>query len=296
MAGNGGGGPFRADMGQLALAFGSLRRMMMRNFSFLGLSTSALLLLALGGCNPAPVRLVDAHVGNDAATLVDTGGGTGNDANVDAASMTPDTGHSGACTYGGGCDLLDPTACPMMGTTRQACYPQMGAPACAPAGSAIAGASCTNLNDCDAGFVCLSTNTCSQLCCAASDCTNPGETCSPLGDGMGMALPNGVGFCYRPPTCTPVPNSGCPMTTQQCVVISSDGSTDCQATGTGAEGATCGGTSGVSCVAGTGCYGPASGPDVCSRLCRIAMGNADCTGTATTCSNVGLGTTYGLCM
>lgn len=269
----------------------------MRKFTFLGLSTSFVLVLALAGCGNPPARLVDA--GHDA-------GGTGNDANItgnDANITGNDTGtggndgggHTGACTYGGGCDLLDPTACPDVGGARQACYPQTGAPACAPAGNGLAGASCTNLNDCDSGYVCLSDGMCAHLCCANTDCTTAGETCNPLGDGMGSALPNGVGYCHRPATCTPVPNTGC-AANQQCVVISSDGSTDCQGTGTGAEGATCGGTTGVSCVEGTGCYGPASGPDTCSRLCRQAMGNADCTGSATTCQNVGLGTTYGLCM
>jgi hypothetical protein len=211
----------------------------------------------------------------------------------------PDTGHGdagggGACTYGtGGCDLTDTSSCPPMGTTRQGCYPDMGAPACHPAGTAAAGASCTNLNDCDAGMVCLSTNTCERLCCSVSDC-NPGEMCNPLGDGSGMPLPNGVGFCHRPTSCTVVPQSGC-MATEACIVSAMDGSTDCINAGPTAEGGSCDSSA---CMAGLGCFTMGSGtPGMCYRFCRTAMGNADCTGSGATCMGVSiLGTMYGLCM
>lgn len=274
----------------------------MRNFSFTGLSTtvvfSGLALTALAGCRNDPPRLVDAHVTPDAGGGgVDMGMG-GVDMGMGGLDMgmARDMGTmGGACTYGGGCNLTSTSSCPPdSGGARQGCYPDMTAPACHPAGTVAVGGACTALNDCDAGSVCLGTGTCAKLCCSATDCPT-GQSCTPLGDGSGNPLPNGVGFCHAPTACTPVPNTGC-AAMQQCTTTAADGSTDCFPTGPVAEGGDC---SSDNCAAGLGCFNMGAGTaGHCYRFCRRAMGttsNPDCTGTATTCG-AGLGTTYGLCM
>lgn len=266
----------------------------MRNFTFTGLSTSAVLLLALAGCHQDPPRLVDAgHTTTDTGMNVDaftpgvdTGVMPGNDAGRDGGS-------GGACTYGGGCDLRSTTGCPMDASgNRQGCYPQSGSPMCAPAGTALDGATCTALNDCDAGLVCLGSGTCARVCCSAADC-NTGELCNPLGDGTThMPLPNGVGYCHRPAGCTPIPAAGC-TAGNTCTTTMADGTTDCVPTGATPEGGDC---SSVNCAEGLGCFtSGTSTAGVCYRFCRRAMGNADCMPAHPTCG-AGLGTTYGLCM
>jgi hypothetical protein len=243
------------------------------------LSSCVLLSLFAFGCSPpAPPAGNDAAV-IDAAVVAD--------ANVVDAGP-PDAGHT--CSYGGGCDLLG-AACPDSMMTRQGCYPGMGSSMCVPAGSIGVGGACSHLNDCDDGLVCLAaTSVCAHACCAPTDCAL-GEMCRPLSDETGAPLPNGVGFCFRPPSCTPLPNTGC-AAMQQCVLVGTDGTTDCAPTGTAMEGMPCEGA--TQCVEGLGCYGTA-GTFTCYRFCRQGM-DADCTGTATTCTDAGLGDEYGLCM
>lgn len=269
----------------------------MRNFKLLGLGSAGLLAFALTGCPGSPPRLVDANVTHDSGVGNDafvSGNDTGMPVDMGTTMMRDMGGSTGACTYGGGCDLTDTASCPPMGTTRQGCYPDATAPACHPAGTVGVGGTCAALNDCDAGSVCLGTGVCAQLCCSATDCPS-GQSCTPLGDGSGNPLPNGVGFCHAATACTPVPNTGC-MTGYQCTTTMSDGSTDCFTTGTVAEGGDC---STENCQEGLGCFNMGAGTTGhCFRFCRRAMGttsNPDCTGTATTCG-AGLGTTYGLCM
>jgi hypothetical protein len=276
----------------LLLAFVSEDRSM-RTFSLHRLSTSAVV-LALAACNnPAP-HLIDAYMPpGDSGPPVDMNFMTPDSPRPDTGGI--DSGSGGSCrSYGGGCQLTigagATDSCPMMGTTRQGCYPGMTMTQCATAGAAQAGQACMNLNDCDDGLICLMTNVCARMCCSAGDCM-PGEMCNPLG---GVPMGSTLGVCNRPTMCTPVPNGGCPAM-QQCLVVAMDGTTDCAPEGTATEGMACGGTTGMGCVAGLGCYGPAMMPGMCSRLCRLAMMNADCTGTAHTCTNVGLGMTYGLC-
>jgi hypothetical protein len=239
----------------------------------------------LVGC-PGPARPI---VNGDTGTH--DGGGTTDSGPLADTGPTPDTGirvdsggMAGACSYGGGCDLLSATSCPDVDGTRQACYPGETMSQCAPAGSVGDGGACTNLNDCDTGLVCLSTGTCASACCGNADC-ELGETCRPLSGAGGT-----VGVCIRPTSCTPLPNS-CPDG-QQCQLTGSDGSTDCGGTGPNTEGMPCGDSGG--CVEGLGCYGPAGGAAMCIRFCRLGM-DADCTGGGT-CNASGLGSDmFGLC-
>ena len=210
---------------------------------------------------------------------------------IDAFRVDTGGGMTG-CSFGGGCDLLSPTSCPDVGGARQACYPGMMMSECATAGSAGLGASCDALNDCDTGLVCLASGTCVAACCGNDDC-ELGEMCQPLGDADGNPLPNGVGVCNRPTTCTPLPNS-CPAM-EQCTLTGTDGSTDCAPLGPNTEGMPCGGAAGGLCVEGLGCYGTMGGSATCIRFCRLGMAG-DCTGGAT-CNDSGLGSDmFGLCM
>ena len=279
----------------------------MRNFSFSGAFLSCAAVLALVGC-PAPApRLIDAAMVDASMPGMDTNVMLADSPGTDTNGLGPDMGSGGGmcARVGGGCDLFA-HACPPMGATRQGCYLDLTAPpdaggsdagagtaitACRAAGSAQSGQPCPTGAECDDGLICLSIGggTCSHACCGNTDCA-AGETCNPLGNN-----PPGVttGYCERPVVCTPVPNAGC-AAMQQCIITHADGTTGCTGSGTVAEGASC---NGGDCVTGTGCYGTATAHN-CTRLCRIAMGNTDCTGpTAHTCMmNGGLGTTYGLCM
>lgn len=267
----------------------------MRNFSFNRFGASSIVVLtALVGCGNPPHLVDGGHGRTDSGNpVVDMGMSL-----VDTGVIPPDTGNmtgadgGSACTYNGGCDLTNPSSCPADSAgARQGCYPDDGAPACHPAGTAVAGASCGSAGDCDAGFVCLGTGECAKLCCSAANCTT-GDVCNPLGSATTMmVLPNGVGYCHRPAACSPIPSSGCPAG-RSCTTRSADGTTDCVTTGTVGEGGDC---SGGNCADGLGCFTSTPHPaGICLRFCRRAMGNTDCTGTATTC-NPGLGTTYGLC-
>lgn len=276
----------------------------MRHFSFV-LSSSLAALLAIAGCNNTPSRPTDAASGHDAGgTGVDTGiPGHDSGPPVDTGVPPTDTGGStGACAFGGGCDLVTHSCPDDASGARQGCYIGQTMTTCAPAGALGEGATCTDPTQCDEHLTCVVTSagatmgTCVRVCCSVADC-GAGETCNPLGDGTGTPLPNNIGTCHRPTACTPVPNTGC-TGTDQCVLISSDGTTDCTGSGTLTEGTTCGGAGSTdSCAPGLGCYGTEAAGFTCSRFCRLAMGatnNPDCTGTLRNCAT-GFGSTFGLC-
>lgn len=258
-------------------------------------------LLGVAGCHSDPPRVVDSGTNHDTGPMVvDTGVVVDTGPPVDMGGTTGDTGPGGTCSYGGGCDLLT-HSCPDAMGSPQGCFPGAMASQCASLQSMpiAAGMPCTHLNDCDEGYACVgpssTTSVCTRVCCRAADCMMPGAVCQPLGDGMGNPLPNGVGVCHVPPACTAVPNSGC-AAGNQCILVGHDGSTDCLPTGTAAEGGMCGGSTGMNCAEGLGCYGTTGGAASCFRFCRTAMMNADCTGSAHTCTDAGLGGGIGLCM
>jgi hypothetical protein len=283
----------------------------MRTFSFHSLSTSTAIVLALAACN-TPTSHPDAYV----APLVDMGMGS-----TDTNAMSPDThttgtdsggtntdgGASGMCrSVGGGCDLFA-HACPTT-PSRQGCYlvtvgyPDGGtggtSTMCINAGSGQSGAQCQQATDCDDGLICIQDHGasmpghCTPACCQASDCPTAGDLCNQIG-----GLPAGVttGYCSHVTNCMPVPNTGC-SGTDQCYVSGDVG--QCQPSGTATEGMPCGGSTGMDCAVGLGCFGSGTAGS-CQRWCRVAMGtttNADCSGTAHTCTQfTNLGSTYGLC-
>lgn len=274
----------------------------MRHFSFV-LSSSLAALFAIAGCNNTPTRSTDAAPNHDGGgTGVDTGiPGHDSGPPVDTGVPPTDTGGStGACAFGGGCDLVTHSCPDDASGARQGCYIGQAATTCAPAGALGEGANCTDPTQCDEHLTCVVTSagatmgTCVRVCCSVADC-GAGETCNPLGDGTGNPLPNNIGTCHRPTACTPVPNAGC-TGTDQCVLISADGTTDCTGSGALTEGTTCGSDTDA-CAPGLGCYGSEAAGFKCSRFCRLAMGatnNPDCTGTLTNCAS-GFGATYGLC-
>lgn len=163
----------------------------------------------------------------------------------------------------------------------QACLPSVTedneiVPACQPAGTGVTGDSCTDWNDCAAGYACPD-GQCRKLCCgrdwSESTC-DEGEGCfrdwSILLDDV--AEPTGAYLCY-PTGCDVLTSDDCPSN-RDCKIIDPRGTTACVPPSEGRLGERC--TPPQVCGRGLSCIGH-PGEERCRRLCRAeACGEPAC--------------------
>lgn len=200
------------------------------------------------------------------------------------------------------CRLVGPQCgCP----SGQGCYLSGASRLCTTAGSTAFGATCSGLNSCAPGGICINVarsgtaaNMCNRFCNADSDCAG-GLCLYTLDDGTGGSIP-GVTICSTP--CNAATRAGCPSGTACRIFQESMGAmryfTDCSAPiGAGGQGSAC--TGAEDCQAGFGCVGT---PGQCLQWCTGigASGSAGGCPTGlfcygfTTPLTVG-STTYGVC-
>lgn len=171
------------------------------------------------------------------------------------------------CTAGGGeCDVALQD-CP----TDYACYfAEVGGVAATrcelvfdPGGD---GDPCSFADDCGPGLTCRA-GVCRRYCCpdAALDCPG-GQACVRIAE-----APN-LGHCAPPDACTLAPNAGC-ATGSGCYPGATAETVGCFGAGSIPEGGTCAAVN--ACAPGNVCLGAAE-PFTCLRVCRTAMGDADC--------------------
>lgn len=206
---------------------------------------------------------IDSGPPRDVGPPVDVGPG------IDAGPMM-----TGMCPPGM-CDYDDQTGC-MAG---EGCYIGMMGPQCAPAGMGGDGATCMNINDCQAGFTCVVATMgmpgeCHAMCCTIGsvvDCPS-GQSCdTQFVDEMGTPL--GVGFCSAPDTCDALMQTGCAMGEACYITNLDDGSTRCIApdADAGDTGATCMGNQ--DCTAGNSCLSLDDGMTFrCFEYCNAMAG------------------------
>jgi hypothetical protein len=146
-------------------------------------------------------------------------------------------------------------------------------PACAPAGTATDGMSCSASDDCEAGYECISDGTCRRYCCAG-DCANRDQFCD---------IQQMSGSTANVPVCMPIHSCGlldqldagsCPRS-QTCAVVRDNGATSCVDPGPRRAGAEC---DTDQCARGLVCLGT-SGDRHCYVLCHTALGATECAST-----------------
>ena len=153
----------------------------------------------------------------------------------------------------------------------QGCYLTGSTRACAAAGSATEGSSCTTPESCQPGLVCLNVsggptavNQCGRFCASDAGCVGAGSLCIyTLSDGAGGSVP-GVQVCSR--ACNPITSSGCSASAACHLFQESAGArryhTDCIApVGTGGQDAFC--IDATDCRRGFACSG-----GYCLRYCN----------------------------
>ena len=152
---------------------------------------------------------------------------------------------------------------------------------CVPAGTAGEGMPCTNVNDCQEGFMCDG-DVCRAVCCnGSSDSCPVGQSCLISLTDSDMN-PTGVGLCRFPDTCDLLAQTGCPAG-QGCYPAGGDGSVLCSAPGSVADGTACSFTN--DCAIGSVCAGP-SGSATCRKTCDRTGGDPMCPD-GETCGGVG---------
>lgn len=201
----------------------------------------------------------------DSGTTPPTDSGAGIDSGMISTGMCP----AGACNVesGAGCEAGE--GC-YFASVMEGMDP---APVCAPAGTGGPGSSCTSVNDCREGHLCIqtgaTTSECRKVCCDrdTSACAI-GDICNAV---TGFEL---VGVCETPSGCSVVNQTGCPDG-QACVVIAGDGSSGCRPDtgGTVMQGGDC---AEERCAAGFLCLGPAEGPNFCGRACDPMAATSGC--------------------
>lgn len=196
--------------------------------------------------------------GADAATELDAGSDAGE----------PDGGPTACGVSGGECDvaLQDCTG------KNEGCYfaevEGVSSTRCELVFTAGAeGDSCETADECVPGLTCRA-GTCREYCCPGGGATCPdGQDCILL-----FEAPN-IGHCAPLTACDLVPNAGCASPTQACYPAPTLGTVGCFGAGAFAEGDACAATN--QCEPGTVCLGE-PGAYECIRMCRTAMGAADC--------------------
>ena len=203
------------------------------------------------------------------------------------------------------CDLVAQCGC----GTNQACdidFTDLMGTACR--GVATAGDqndTCTAINQCGAGYVCVgdgTNNTCEQYCDADADCGSPrGQCVIQLVDNAQAPIPGAV-TCSS--NCDPASATnavcptgwGCDLYTATFNNVAHD-IVDCRAPGARTQGQTCDSTTNI-CAAGLTCVNDGTA-NVCGQICRRPAGT-ECTN-GTTCYGFGTafvvgGQEYGVCL
>jgi len=198
---------------------------------------------------------------------------------VDMGGGGTDMGPVSSMCPAGDCDLVSNDGC----EAGEGCYfaaaaaGEDPAPLCAPAGSLAEGASCSNANDCQEGFICLGDpGVCRRICCGDSD-----ADCDPTATGQLCLInivddagdPTGVGACQLPDDCDPVAQTGCEGS--EACFPSGEGAFSCTDPGPGTQGSDC---SSEQCAAGFLCIDQDGG--TCAQLCDTADPTCDADGTS----------------
>lgn len=152
-------------------------------------------------------------------------------------------------------------------------------------------ATCSSLDKCDKGYVCLggaAYATCKKYCMADADCGTPRGRCAIDISSGGMAIPGIPPACSS--NCNPLPTtapSECPAN-YKCGLFTATHNgapvkiTDCSPAGAGTQGANCkAGTLGndALCAPGFLCTTVDGGTNYnCRRICNKTVGNSTCTG------------------
>jgi hypothetical protein len=200
------------------------------------------------------------------------------------------------------CDLVEQCGC----AANQACdldFSDLDGTACR--GIATPGDvndTCTAINQCDAGFVCVgdgTDNSCKRYCADDADCGSPrGQCVIQLVDETSTPIPGAI-TCSS--NCDPVAATQplCP-TGWSCDLFTAGTAeiVDCRVAGAAGQGAACSAT--VACAASFTCVNDGVS-DVCGRLCRRPAGTECSASPGTTCFGftdpfvVG-GQEYGVCL
>jgi hypothetical protein len=213
------------------------------------------------GNDPLPAAGTTIGGGHEAGTpliRLDAGGPPATPPNGEAACP------KGACNYqtNGGCD-------------GGSCVPLPGpsgiVPACYAAGTAAAGASCTQWSDCAPGHLCDGTGHCRKLCCGGdwTGCEG-GEHCVDRLDLSvdGGPVPTGAMLCMPVGGCDPLVPSSCPTPGSTCQIVDGTGAVACLPEGTGGAGEACPCKGGFLCVL-------AGNTPICHRLCKAVPGGGE---------------------
>ena len=236
-----------------------------------------------GDRDTGPIMMIDSGPPRDGGPpmMIDTG--------PPPTGMCPD----------GMCDYVDQTGC-MAG---EGCYIGGMGPQCAPAGMGGDGATCMNINDCQAGFTCVvqtmgMPGECHKMCCAIGsvrDCPM-GQTCATrFVDDMMRDL--GVGFCSAPDSCDVLMQTGCEMGEGCYVTDFDDGSVMCLTPSAmaGGEDAPCEGLD--ECMPGFGCVSTDMTTFTCQRFCNAMMGAMSGCAEGQTCNPLSMGVrNIGICL
>jgi hypothetical protein len=229
--------------------------------------------------NDGSVHPNDSSTGNDSSNPGNDSSSPGNDSGATNCNTVAQTG----CPAGKQCTLnsANQTVCVTAGTVASGAVCGMTAGQCVP-GDICVGASAT------------ATLTCHEFCATDSDCKG-----APLSAGNGPACAIGLDMtntnkvCTNP--CNPVAAAGASMcpTGLSCIwgqTMTVGDVTDCEPTGTVAEGGLCGN---AACADGLSCVGATQATAKCRAMCR-ANTAADCTG-GDTCTPIQGATAFSVC-
>lgn len=217
--------------------------------------------------------------------------GAGSDKPGDAA---PDTSKpADASIDGNGCSMQPCTILPQCGCTgASACdvdvSDSMGTACRSVLTPGTETSTCTSLDKCDKGYVCLggaTYATCKKYCVANADCGTPRGRCAIdiSSGGMPIAgIPSACSSNCNPLSTSPPPE--CPASYKCGLFTATHNSmpvpiTDCSPAGTGTQGASCGAAPGNDslCAPGYLCT-TANNVTQCRRICNKTA-NTGCTGT-----------------
>jgi hypothetical protein len=271
-------------------------------------SLSILLALALAACatSSAPGGDIDGNVDPTGDGGNDPTGDGGNDPTGDGGSDLPDGGPGApdaAACVSSPCDLVPQCGCP----SNQACdldFSDLVGTACR--GVATPGTevnTCSAINQCAAGYVCLGgsgSSSCMRYCAGDGDCVGPRGQCAiQIVNSQNQPI-DGATVCSS--NCDPVAASHplCP-TGWTCDLFTAGARNivDCRPAGPATQGQSCATTG---CAANHSCINVGGSPQ-CLRLCALPAGTQCSAVPGSTCRRLGdapgfvvAGQEYGACL